>query len=141
MARLRKADRTAALATVSLFEGLSKKDMQVVERCVTELSYPTGTALVTQGETGRDAMIIVAGTADVERDGKTVDTMGPGDIVGEMSLVTKAPRSATVTSTSEVRVLLMDAREFASVLEAHPKVTIKILRTVVERLVSETAGG
>ncbi len=104
-------------------------------RMTTEVAVKEGSHLVTQGEMGREAMIIMSGTAVVRRNGRKIDTMGPDDFFGEMSLVNHVPRNADVIASSDVRVLVMHAGEFASVFERFPKVAVKILRTVVERLV------
>ncbi len=134
MARLRKTDKTNALKQIGLFADLSQRELGFLASQVTELAFPEGTVLVTQGERGREAMVIVSGTAVVRRNNRKIAELGSGDVVGEMSLINQAPRNATVTATSPVTVLLMDAREFSSVVEANPSVAVKVLKTVAARL-------
>ena len=81
-------------------------------------------------------MIIESGTAAVFRDGAKIDDMGPGEFFGEMSLIYHQPRNADVVATSDMVVLDMNAREFATMLDTYPEVAVKILRTVVARLVA-----
>ncbi len=136
MARIKEPEKIAALQRIPLFDGLDKKELQFLAGLVTEAPVKAGTKLVTQGEMGREAMIIEQGTAKVLRDGVEIDTMGPGDFFGEMSLVYHQPRNADVVATSDMIVLDMNSREFATMLDSYPEVAVKILRTVVARLVA-----
>jgi CRP/FNR family cyclic AMP-dependent transcriptional regulator len=136
MALLRRHDhKIDALARVSLFAGLSKKELGEIARFVTEVQFVPGEHLGEEGELGRQALVLLTGTASVRKKGRKVAVLSSGDVVGEMSLVTRQPRNATVTAETEVAALVMDPREFAAVMEGHPKVAVKILRTVAERLV------
>lgn len=135
MARLSKNDKTDALRRIGLFEALSKKELGFLAQQTTEATFVEGTELVTQGELGREAMVLVEGSAVVRRNNRKIAELGPGDVLGEMSLINHTPRNATVTATSPVTVLVMDAREFSSVVSANEGVALKLLRTVVARLV------
>ena len=134
MARFRKTDKANALGKVGLFAGLSKKELGFIAGLTTETTLEAGSALVEQGELGREAMVIMAGTAVVRRNNRKVAELGPGDVVGEMSLINHAPRNATVVATTDVTVLHMDAREFTSVMESNKRLTMKLLKTVAARL-------
>ncbi|MDX1469076.1 MAG: cyclic nucleotide-binding domain-containing protein [Acidimicrobiia bacterium] len=134
MARIKEPQKIAALQRIPLFEDLDKKELQFLASLVTEVPVRPGTKLVKQGEIGLEAMIVEEGTADVIRDGNKVDEIGPGDFFGEMSLIHHQPRNADVVATSDMIVLDMSAREFATMLDAYPDVAMKILRTVVARL-------
>ncbi|MEA1903588.1 MAG: cyclic nucleotide-binding domain-containing protein [Actinomycetota bacterium] len=135
MAKVRQADKIEALGKVPLFSGLSKKELQFLARLTTEVDVKEGSALVKQGEPGQEAMIILLGTAVVRRNKRKIDEMGPGDFFGEMSLVDRMPRNADVIASSDMTLLVMDSREFSTLLDTYPKVAVKILKTVVERLV------
>lgn len=135
MARVRQQDKIDALGRIPLFSELSKKELVFLARMTTEVDVREGSTLVRQGEMGREAMIIESGTAVVRRDNRKVDDLGPGDFFGEMSLIDHMPRNADVAATSDMTVLVMDSREFSTVLDTYPKVAVKILKTVVERLV------
>lgn len=136
MARIKEPEKIAALERIPLFDGLTKKEFQFLASLATEVSVREGTTLVKQGDPGREAMIIESGTAQVLRDGVKIDDMGPGDFFGEMSLIDHQPRNADVVATSDMIVLDMNAREFASMLDSYPEVAVKILRTVVARLIA-----
>ncbi len=135
VARVRQEDKTNALGRIPLFSDLSKKELVFLARMTTEVDVREGSTLVRQGEMGREAMIIESGTAVVRRNNRKVDDVGPGDFFGEMSLIDHMPRNADVVATSDMTVLVMDSREFSTVLDTYPKVAVKILKTVVERLV------
>lgn len=136
MARIRQDEKIAALQRIPLFAGLSKKELRFLARMTSETTVHEGSRIVKQGEMGQEAMIIEEGTAEVVRDGEHVDHIGPGDFFGEMSLINHIPRNADVIATSDMTLVVMDSREFSSVLAEYPEVAVKILKTVVDRLVA-----
>jgi CRP-like cAMP-binding protein len=122
------------LASVSLFSACSKKELQAVARASDEVDLPAGKILCEQGTIGREAFIIVSGTADVRRNGKKVADVGPGACFGELALLDHGPRTATVTATSDLTVLVIGAREFAAVIDEVPPMAHKLLRALAERV-------
>ena len=122
------------LAQVPLFSALSKKDLQKVARATSEVSRDAGTMLVDQGDLGREAFVIVEGTATVRRNGRKVGTLGPGDSVGELSLLDHGPRTATVTANTPITVLALSAREFSGLLEDVPGLAHKLLAQLAGRV-------
>lgn len=134
MARSRQPDKVAALGEIPLFADLDRKHLLFLAGQASEVSLKEGAVLVEEGVLGREAMVILSGSAKVTRGGKSVGELGEGDVVGEMSLINHAPRNATVTASSDCTVLVMNSREFSSVLEANPDLTIRILKTVAARL-------
>jgi CRP-like cAMP-binding protein len=136
VALMRHDEKIDHLQKIPLFADLSKKELRFLAQMTSETSVREGSTLVKQGETGQEAMIVEDGTADVLRDGVKIDDLGPGDFFGEMSLINHMPRNADVVATSDMDLLVMDAREFSSVLSEYPEVAVKILKTVVERLVA-----
>ncbi len=134
VARFGKDEKIGALKRIGLFEGLSKKELGFLAQQVTEVTFAEGTELVTQGELGREAMVLMEGSAVVRRNSRKIADLGQGDVLGEMSLINRIARNATVTATSPVTVLVMDAREFSSVVAVNDKVASKILKTVAARL-------
>lgn len=140
MARGRQDGYIAALGRIPLFEGLNKKDLQFISTMTSEVSVRSGSTLVKQGEPGQEAMVVESGTGVVKRNGEQIDTIGPGDVFGEMSLIVDQPRNATIEATSDMQVLVMNSREFSSVLSESPEVAVKILKTVVARLIKAQGG-
>ena len=118
----------------ALFSGLSKKELKAVGRLLTPVRVAQGTVLTREGDLGREAMLIGSGTASVERDGNKVATLGPGEFFGELALLTGARRMAMVTAESDMVIAALSRQEFASLLDASPKLAQKILVDAVRRL-------
>ena len=93
-----------------------------------------GKTLCEQGNIGREAFIIVDGTAKVVRNGRAVATLGSGDCFGELALLDHGPRTATVTATTDLDVLVIGAREFASILDDIPAISHKMLKALAARI-------
>jgi CRP-like cAMP-binding protein len=140
MARASRADKIQVLAGVPLFAGLSKKELGQIARLVTETEISPREFLAYEGEVGREALVILAGRATVRRNGRKVAEIGPGDVVGEMSLLTNLPRNASVRADTFVAALVMNQHEFGELIDAHPQVGVKILKTVAERLAAAVPG-
>lgn len=87
-----------------------------------------------QGDIGREAFIIVTGSAEVLRDGNRIAELGPGDVVGELSLLDGGPRSATVVTTAETDVLVLTRPAFNAVLDEMPTLAHRLLVTLARRL-------
>jgi CRP/FNR family cyclic AMP-dependent transcriptional regulator len=115
------------LASVSLFSACSKKELQAVARASDQVDLAEGRALCEQGSIGREAFIILEGTAEVKRNGKKVATLKAGDTFGELALLDHGPRTATVTATTPLKVLVIGAREFAGVIDEVPPIAHKLL--------------
>jgi CRP-like cAMP-binding protein len=125
---------TDHLADISLFAGCSAQDLRFLAKASDEVSVPAGTTLTTQGEVGREAFVLLAGTADVIRDGELVATLGPGDHVGELSLLDGGPRTATVTATSDVDLLVLSRPAFNGVLDEIPTLAHRLAVSLARRL-------
>jgi len=125
------ADR---LALVPLFSALSKAELRKVERASDEIDAPTGRVLVTQGRTGREFFLILGGEAVVHRNQRKVATLGPGEYFGELSLIDRGARSATVTAVTDMRLLVLGQREFAGLVEDLPGMAAKLLKGLAQRL-------
>jgi CRP/FNR family transcriptional regulator, cyclic AMP receptor protein len=122
------------LATVSLFSACSKKELQAVAKASDEIALPAGKVLCEQGSIGREAFVILAGTAGVRINGKPVTTIGPGACVGEMALLDHGPRTATVVADTDMDVLVIGAREFAGIVDEVPAIAHKLLRALATRV-------
>ncbi len=122
------------LAQVALFSACSKKELQHVAKASDELTLPAGKVLCEEGAVGREAFVIVEGTAEVRRNDKKIATLGAGTCVGELALLDHGPRTATVTATSELQVLVLGAREFASLLDEVPAIAHKVLKGMASRI-------
>jgi CRP-like cAMP-binding protein len=122
------------LARVPLFAGLSRSDLEKVARAANEITVEPGRALVSEGETGHEAFIVVEGTATISKGGSDVTEVGPGAVFGEMALIDRAPRNATVTAKTAMRVLVLGQREFTGLLDESPAFTRSILAALAHRV-------
>ena len=122
---------------VPLFSKLSKKGLEAVAGIADEIDFPAGKTLTREGEPGREFFVILDGGADVQKGGKSLRILGPGDFLGEIALLTKLPRTATVTTTAPTRALVLTDRDFAGLLKRSPEVGQGVLQALAERLASE----
>lgn len=122
------------LSAVPLFRGMSNKELREIAKATVELDLDNNREFVTQGDVGREAFIIVEGTAEVVRNGKTIAELGPGDCVGELALLDHGPRTASVVAAGKVKVLALGPREFAGLLDEVPTLSVKLLETLASRV-------
>ncbi len=132
--RLHKDAKTDLLKNVPLFAGCSKSELQKIASLADELDLGEGATLIREGERGREFIVIADGTERVTRKGKAVRDLGAGDFIGEIALVADVPRTATVTATSPVRLLVVTDRAFRGLLEQMPSIAKKVLQSLGERL-------
>jgi CRP/FNR family cyclic AMP-dependent transcriptional regulator len=126
--------RIELLATVGLFDGIGPTDLTAVAGKAVEVDFPAGRQIVRQGEVGTGFFLIASGAADVVRDGRTIARLGPGEFFGELSLLDREPRIATVVAEVPTTCLAIASWEFETVLETQPGLAIAILRGVARRL-------
>lgn len=122
------------LAEVPLFAAASRKDLQKVARASDEVDVKAGRVLVDQGRPGHEFFLILEGTASVRRNNRKVAELGPGQYFGELSLLDRGPRTATVVADTDMKVLVLGQREFLGVLDDVPGLAYKILRIMAHRL-------
>ena len=122
------------LKRVPLFSGCSRAELREVALSADELDLPDGHVLTREGKPGREFFVLVEGIVEVTRDGKKLADLSAGDWFGEIALLTYKPRTATVTATSPVRVLVVTDRAFRRVVETMPRIALKVLASVGQRL-------
>lgn len=111
---------------MELFQGLRHDELAAVDRLFTEVAVPAGTDLIAEGGVGREFFVIAEGEVAVLRGRREIARLHPGDFVGELSLLEAGPRNATVRAITDVRVLVQNRREFASLLDAIPAIRERI---------------
>ena len=137
MPRLRADAKTKLIADVPLFAGLSKRELAQVAAIADEIDFRAGRVLIREGDPGREFFVLLEGEAELSQRGQLLKKREPGDFFGEMALVSKRPRNATVTTTTPVRALVITERDFRSLLQRSPKIALKVLTAFVERLPPE----
>ena len=98
---------TDHLKTIPLFSSLSDKALETVSVFATETSVSTGKRLVHEGDYSYDLIVIESGTADVIKSGKVIGSLGPGDVFGEMGMLSGGRRMADVVATSSMRLITL----------------------------------
>lgn len=125
---------TEHLTRIPLFSGCSRRDLHQLASATDEIRLAEGTELTRQGDIGREAFVILSGTAEVRRDDVAIAALGPGDVVGELALLDGGPRSATVVATTDMDVLVLTRPAFNAVLDQVPTLAHRLLVTVARRL-------
>ncbi len=132
--RLHRDAKIDLLGAVPLFASCSKTELQKVASLADELDLGDGATLIREGERGREFIVVAEGSVRVTRNGKHLRDLGSGDFIGEIALVADVPRTATVTATSPVRLLVVTDRAFRALLEEMPSLSTKVLQSLGERL-------
>ena len=128
----------AALKRSPLFEGLTKKQLAMLARLTDDLEVPAGTVLCKEGQPGREFFVIIEGEAEVTRGDKHLATIGSGEFFGEIALLERVVRTATVTATTPLRFFVVSDVSFSGMVATDPTIERTLLRTLARRLVSMT---
>ena len=131
---LSKNEKVALLKRIPLFAECSKAELIEVAISADEREAREGDVLAEEGQRGRQFFVLVEGAVAVRRGGRKLADLGPGDWFGEMAILRYKPRTATVTATSPVRVLVISDRDFRRVVETMPRIALKVLGSVAQRL-------
>jgi CRP-like cAMP-binding protein len=121
------------LAQVPLFSECSNAELSRIASVADEVSFRPDRTLIKEGARGREFIVVLDGTVEVRRKGRRIPLKG-GDFFGEMALLTDKPRNATVTTTSDVRALVITDRAFQSLLRDNPQIQRKVLAALAARI-------
>ena len=123
-----------ALKEVPLFAHCSQKELEFVASRTDETQAPAGTELTHQGSLGSTFYVLLDGEADVTIDGKHRRTLKQGDFFGEISMLDRGPATATVTTTSPVRLMVMSHAQFRDAIKVNDDLLLHVMRAMGERL-------
>lgn len=121
------------LKKIPKFADLSEDDLEKIARLAAEVSVPADKELVHQGDYSYDVLAIEEGTAKVERDGELIAELGPGDVVGEMGVLERSQRSATVTSTSPMLLVTLTSWDIRKLKRSAPDAVEHLRQVISER--------
>jgi len=127
------------LAGVPLFSALSKKELQLVAKQADEVRASAGETVVTEGAAGADFFVIIDGRARVVRHGTQVAELGPGGFFGDLALLDRAPRNASVIAETDMDLVKLGQRAFDELLNTAPGFAKKLLAGLARRLRVEDA--
>ena len=136
--RLGGNQKTDLIHKVPLFARCSRAELKEIAMLADEIDLHEGKEMTREGEPGREFFVLLEGTADVRKKSRKVNALGPGDFFGEIALVSREPRTATVIATSPVRALVITDRSFRRLLEESPQVQTKVMEAMAKRLAPET---
>jgi CRP-like cAMP-binding protein len=134
MVGIRTDDKIRALSAVGLFADCTKRELRQVARLCLPLTVNEGFVLTTQDSPGRECFVIADGKAQVVIDGEPIGVVGPGECVGEMALLDRGPRTATVSAQTAMQMYVLSTGEFQALLEVSPVIGRKIAATLARRL-------
>ena len=136
--RLGGNQKTDLIHKVPLFARCSRAELKEIAMLADEIDLHEGKEMTREGEPGREFFVLLEGTADVRKKSRKVNALGPGDFFGEIALVSREPRTATVIATSPVRALVITDRSFRRLLEESPQVQTKVMEAMAQRLAPKT---
>jgi len=131
LGRNAKAD---LIRRVPLFAHCTRAELAEVASIADEIDVPAGKELMREGDRGREFFILLEGSADVRRKGRKVNSLKPNDFFGEIALISRSPRTATVTATADSQLLVITPSAFRALLDHSPRIQIRVLEALADRL-------
>ncbi len=122
------------LRTTPLFQGMTDRSIDAIDRLARPVSFQAGETLVREGDVGDSFIIVLSGSASVDRAGTAIRSLGAGDFLGEISLLDGGPRTATVTADSAIDGLLIDREGFERLMNEFPVMRLDIVAALTHRL-------
>lgn len=129
-----KDQKLELLRSIPLFARLGSNEILRLGQLTEVVDVAAGYALMRQGERGGEMFIFATGRASVERDGRLIAERGPGEVVGEIALLSDVARTATVTATEPCRLFVIGRREFQSLMGELPSFRLQILDALAQRI-------
>ena len=127
-------EKLELLKRTPLLAGLGRKDLEEVGRLADEVDLKADHVLMREGDVGREFFVIVEGQVRIDKGGRSIRTMGPGEFVGDIALVTERPRTATATTETPCRLLVLGHREFHQLMDQYPSIRLSVLESMAIRL-------
>jgi cAMP-binding proteins - catabolite gene activator and regulatory subunit of cAMP-dependent protein kinases len=125
---------TTHLASVRIFATCGKKELRAIAKTAKITKVPSGTQVIAEGDEGDTMYVVLSGTARVSRGGRKLATVGPGEAFGELALLSKGPRTASVDALSDMDVAIITRRQLWGLLEAAPAFARKLLESLADRV-------
>ena len=133
-------EKVLLLKAVPLFAGLNAVQLVPVTEILTEVAYEEGDRIFEEGDEGHHLYIVVRGEVEVVIDGNVVATLGDQDCFGEMAVLERSVRSATIRASTDVLVQAIAREDFQDLFDLYPGLSRGIIKVLVDRLRSVTAG-
>jgi len=134
LGRKEESEVVNMLQNVPIFSGMPKKELKAMAHSFVERWYEPGTIIEEEGAKGISFYLIADGSVDVKKSGKSIATLSKGQFFGELSLLDKQPRSATIQAIDRTRCLIMTAWVWGGFLETQPKLAVPVMRELARRI-------
>jgi CRP-like cAMP-binding protein len=131
---LRRDAKVESMARVPLFAQCSRGELRRIAARADEIDLPEGRVLTREDEPGREFFVLLEGEVEVRRRSRKLGILGPGEFVGEIALVSKVPRTATVVARTPLRALVLTERDFRALMRDAPGIQLKVLQALADRV-------
>jgi CRP/FNR family transcriptional regulator, cyclic AMP receptor protein len=129
-----RSQKVELLKSIPIFSYLTKQQLTEVAKHADEVQVDAGHVLASEGARGHEMFVIASGGVEVTKAGRTIATLGSGDVVGELSLLDGKPRTADVVATEPSTLLVVAGREFEPLLHDIPELSVRLLKALAQRL-------
>jgi CRP-like cAMP-binding protein len=133
-------ERVLVLRRIELFSALEPRELERVAAIAEERSFADGDVIGAEGELGDELHIVIDGTVRVVRGGSKIADRTNGDVIGEMSLITREPRIASLVADGDVRTVRIGHREFEAIVRERPEIALAVMRLLAQRLAVASGG-
>jgi len=129
-----RSQKAELLKKVPMFSNLSNRHLNEIAKYADQLSVKAGKVLAEQGDLGWEFVFILEGKARVEKNGKVINRLNSGDFFGEISLIDRGPRTATVVTETDMTLLIVNSKSFDHLLDTVTGLQKKILISLCQYL-------
>jgi CRP-like cAMP-binding protein len=130
----RQSEYLDHLARVPLFSACNKAELKSLARRTSDIKVDAGQVIIREHQGAYDFFVVFEGQAEVTRMGKPVAVIGPGDFFGELALLDRGLRDATVTALTPMEIIVLSQWDFEQALDEAPRMTRKLLTGMARRL-------
>jgi CRP/FNR family transcriptional regulator, cyclic AMP receptor protein len=130
---LHKDAKVELIRRIPFFSECSKRELEKIARIADEIDVPAGKTLMKEGELGWECFVMIDGELEVTQDGRRVATRGGSELFGEVALLTDQRRTATVTTVTPARALVLTARDFRDLVHEVPSIAVKVMKSLADR--------
>jgi CRP/FNR family cyclic AMP-dependent transcriptional regulator len=129
-----KDTKLELLRRVPLFAGCRGGSLERIGQLADEVDVPDGYQLMREGEFGKEFFLIVEGTVRIDRGGKPINRLGPGEFLGEIALIDHGRRTATAVTDGSAKLLVITEQGFHSLLDDSPAISLEVMKALGERV-------